>query len=88
MAPNEQNSAKRNTLEFSEYKSLYSWYSKKKPVFTDLVGEFGGQELFVLDGDSLLRKVLADEALGFDGKILPLCFCACLFVLFTTSPHL
>ena len=52
-----------------EYHDLRSWYSARRPLFVDLVGDFCGRELFLLDGDSLLRHILNDDNLDFQGKI-------------------
>ena len=36
----------------------------------DLVGDYAGQELFLIDGDSLLLRCLSDSKLDFDGKLM------------------
>lgn len=35
----------------------------------DLVGDYAGKELFVVDGDSLLRTAWSTGAIDFDGKL-------------------
>ncbi|RIA88406.1 hypothetical protein C1645_826376 [Glomus cerebriforme] len=44
---------------------LSEWYSKCRNKYIDLVGDFGGSELFVIDGDSLLFKFLYDPETDF-----------------------
>jgi len=34
----------------------------------DLVGDYAGQELFVVEGDSLLLRCFTDPRLDFDGE--------------------
>lgn len=34
----------------------------------DLVGDYAGQELFVVEGDSLLLRCFSDPRLDFDGE--------------------
>lgn len=36
----------------------------------DLVGDYAGSELFVVEGDSLLLRCLSDPKLDFNGKSL------------------
>ena len=35
----------------------------------DLVGDYAGKELFVVDGDSLLRTAWSTGSVDFDGKL-------------------
>ncbi|RIA88407.1 hypothetical protein C1645_877420 [Glomus cerebriforme] len=44
---------------------LNEWYRKCPNKYIDLVGDFGGSELFVMDGDSLLFKFLYDPETDF-----------------------
>lgn len=39
----------------------------------DLVGDYAGKELFVVDGDSLLRAAWSTGSIDFDGKATPPC---------------
>ncbi|KAG9307133.1 hypothetical protein G9A89_016961 [Geosiphon pyriformis] len=39
---------------------LNKWYSNVNPRYIDLVGDFGGRELFIIDGDSLLFSFFLD----------------------------
>jgi hypothetical protein len=34
----------------------------------DLVGDYAGRELFLVEGDSLLRECFEDERIDFHGK--------------------
>lgn len=40
----------------------------------DLIGDYAGNEPFLLDGDSLLLHCFADERLDFQGKCCALAF--------------
>lgn len=42
-------------------------YGQKSARRVDLVGDYAGKELFLLDGDSLLLKCFGDPQLDFDG---------------------
>lgn len=48
--------------------SVLSWYDTTRPTFLDLVGDYAGKELFLVEGDSLLRECFEDERIDFDGK--------------------
>ena len=37
-------------------------------MWIDLVGDYAGRELFLVEGDSLLRICFEDERLDFDSK--------------------
>lgn len=52
--------------------SITSWYDACKPIWIDLVGDYAGKELFLVEGDSLLRECFEDERIDFNGKSLPL----------------
>ena len=43
-------------------------YGQKSTRRVDLVGDYAGKELFLLDGDSLLLKCFSDPQLDFDGS--------------------
>ncbi|TGO55436.1 hypothetical protein BCON_0092g00190 [Botryotinia convoluta] len=45
--------------------SILSWYDETRPMWIDLVGDYAGKELFLLEGDSLLRDCFADERIDF-----------------------
>ncbi|KAF7883407.1 uncharacterized protein EAF02_005327 [Botrytis sinoallii] len=45
--------------------SILSWYDETRPMWIDLVGDYAGKELFLLEGDSLLRECFADERIDF-----------------------
>jgi hypothetical protein len=48
--------------------SLLSWYDSSRPMFIDLVGDYAGKELFLLEGDSLLREAFEDDRIDFQCK--------------------
>jgi hypothetical protein len=48
--------------------AVLSWYDKTRPMFIDLVGDYAGKELFLVEGDSLLRVCFEDERIDFQGK--------------------
>lgn len=49
--------------------SILSWYDETRPMWIDLVGDYAGKELFLLEGDSLLRECFADERIDFQGNV-------------------
>lgn len=48
--------------------NILSWYDARRPRFIDLVGDYAGKELFLVEGDSLLRHCFEDDRLDFNGK--------------------
>ncbi|CAG8479082.1 3193_t:CDS:2 [Funneliformis caledonium] len=52
---------------------LNKWYCKCRHKYIDLVGDFGGSELFVIEGDSLLFKFLYDPESDFLDFSQPFC---------------
>lgn len=48
--------------------SILSWYDSSRPMFIDLVGDYAGKELFLLEGDSFLRECFEDERIDFQCK--------------------
>lgn len=48
--------------------AVLSWYDSTRPMFIDLVGDYAGKELFLVEGDSLLRLCFEDERIDFQGK--------------------
>lgn len=51
--------------------SIETWYSDLSAQVLDLVGDYAGRELFILDGDSLVLDSVDDNALDFDGTWTP-----------------
>lgn len=51
--------------------SILSWYDARAPRILDLVGDYAGKELFLVEGDSLLRACFEDDRVDFDGELLP-----------------
>ncbi|CAG8644113.1 3471_t:CDS:2, partial [Dentiscutata heterogama] len=59
-------------MEKEDYiKYLNSWYNRLRSRYVDLIGDFGGSELFVLEGDSLLYEFLCDPESHFLNFIQP-----------------
>lgn len=46
---------------------LNDWYQKLHLLRVDLVGDYAGQELFFVEGDSLLRLAFGDKRIDMDG---------------------
>lgn len=46
--------------------SILSWYDSSRPMFIDLVGDYAGKELFLVEGDSLLRECFEDNRIDFE----------------------
>ncbi|KAI9827474.1 MAG: hypothetical protein M1832_004824 [Thelocarpon impressellum] len=44
---------------------LLNWYHRLRPRSLDLVGDYAGQELFLVEGDSLLLECFSTEKLDF-----------------------
>lgn len=47
---------------------IQEWYMGLRTQTLDLVGDFAGNELFLLEGDSLLLQCFADPKIEFEGK--------------------
>jgi len=45
--------------------AINTWYGACNPRFIDLVGDYAGRELFLLEGDSLLRECFSDDRIDF-----------------------
>lgn len=59
-------------------RGILAWYDSTRPMFIDLVGDYAGKELFLVEGDSLLRECFEDDRIDFDGEFevpsrLPVC---------------
>lgn len=54
---------------------LAEWYGALLPRRVDIVGDFGGKQLFLIDGDSLLIHSVATSAVDYDGNMQPLLPC-------------
>ncbi|KAF9767376.1 hypothetical protein IL306_000075 [Fusarium sp. DS 682] len=50
-----------------DVKILQKWYQEQRPLTVDIIGDFAGQELFVIHGESLMRHCLAEATVDFDG---------------------
>jgi hypothetical protein len=49
-------------------KDLMIWYDGLSPRYVDLVGDFAGQEFFLLDGEALMQRVFNDRMLDLAGS--------------------
>ena len=49
--------------------SVLAWYDTGRPMWIDLVGDYAGRELFLVEGDSLLRECFEDQRIDFDGNL-------------------
>jgi hypothetical protein len=48
---------------------LSDWYLSLHTTVLDLVGDYAGKELFLIEGDSLLLQCFDDPNLDFEGTI-------------------
>ncbi|KAF8857718.1 P-loop containing nucleoside triphosphate hydrolase protein [Acephala macrosclerotiorum] len=46
--------------------SILAWYDSTRPMYIDLVGDYAGKELFLVEGDSLLRECFDDGRIDFN----------------------
>jgi hypothetical protein len=46
-------------LDSDTIRRLRWWYASRKPLSVDIVGDFGGHELFVIHGESLIRDCIS-----------------------------
>ncbi|KAM0540338.1 hypothetical protein ACHAO7_011274 [Fusarium culmorum] len=47
-------------------KKLRDWYQDQRPLTVDIVGDFAGQELFAIHGESLIRYYLTEAKVDLD----------------------
>jgi ATP-dependent RNA helicase DDX60 len=45
--------------------AINTWYAACRPRFIDLIGDYAGKELFLLESSSLLRECFSDDRLDF-----------------------
>lgn len=50
-----------------DYTGILDWYGKLPTRRVDLVGDYAGQELFIVEGDGLLLRCFDDPDLDFYG---------------------
>jgi hypothetical protein len=50
---------------------ISDWYALLDARVLDLVGDYAGRELFLLEGDSLVLQCLDDRRLDFHGILFP-----------------
>ncbi|KAI9055505.1 hypothetical protein LZ554_000454 [Drepanopeziza brunnea f. sp. 'monogermtubi'] len=50
----------------SQQDGVLSWYDRTRPMWIDLIGDYAGKELFLVEGDSLLRECFEDERVDFN----------------------
>lgn len=51
---------------------LNDWHQRLYMVHIDLVGDYAGQELFFIEGDSLLRLAFSDDRIDMDSTLYQL----------------
>jgi hypothetical protein len=47
--------------------SILSWYENLLSRRVDIVGDYAGNELFLIEGDSVLLNCFCDAKIDFDG---------------------
>ena len=52
------------------HENVSQWYQEISSRRVDLVGDYAGKELFLIEGDSLLLHCFTDPGLDFGGKYL------------------
>ena len=57
---------------------ILEWYLGLRNRTLDLVGDYAGNELFLLEGDSLLLQCFEDSRIDVEGKSIILSDCPCL----------
>lgn len=57
--------------ETEDYSEILEWYGKLPSRRVDLVGDYAGQELFLVEGDGLLLRCFDHPDLDFHGTSLP-----------------
>lgn len=71
MAPSlSSSSSEEEEYEDSTGSDIILWYDQTRPRFIDLVGDYAGAELFLIEGDGLLRECFEDSRLDFSGVSL------------------
>lgn len=55
--------------DFETCATLAAWYATIVPRRVDIVGDFGGKQLFLIDGDSLLLYNITTSGVDYDGKM-------------------
>lgn len=61
------------TDKAEERSALMDWYGKLPTRRVDLVGDYAGQELFIVEGDGLLLRCFDDPKLDLAGMLIVLC---------------
>ena len=57
---------------------ILDWYHGLHNRMLDLVGDYAGNERFLLEGDSLLLHCFEDMKIDVEGKLVRLYRCSCL----------
>ena len=55
--------------ELKATRKLERWFRTLHPTHIDIVGDFAGRELFIIEGDSLLRVAFSDERIDMAGIV-------------------
>ena len=53
----------------TEDQDVLKWYNGRNPRLVDLVSDYAGREVFLIEGDSMLRDCFADDLIDFNGKL-------------------
>ena len=65
---------KLSELEMTEIsmdaKAVLKWYNGLNPRYVDLVSDYAGREVFLVEGDAMLLDCFADGLIDFQGKFL------------------
>ena len=48
-------------------KAVLKWYNDLNPRYVDLVSDYAGREVFLIEGDSMLLDCFADGLIDFEG---------------------
>lgn len=59
---------------------IQGWYNGLRTQTLDLVGDYAGNELFLLEGDSLLLQCFGDPKIEFEGKLCRIFKSSSLFI--------
>jgi ATP-dependent RNA helicase DDX60 len=54
-----------SAMDVQDDEVINAWYATCRPLFIDLVGDYAGRELFLLEGDSMLRECFSDDRIDF-----------------------
>lgn len=64
-------SSAMSSEDYATCAALAAWYATTLPRRVDIVGDFGGKQQFLIDGDSLLLYSITTSGVDYDGKMKP-----------------